>query len=51
MSALAAEGGTHAGDPGRARDQALLGVVTLEILGLVLHPFKRTLELMRMILG
>jgi clan AA aspartic protease len=36
------------GEPG---DQALLGVVTLEILGLVLHPFKRTLEPMRMILA
>jgi hypothetical protein len=32
------------GEPG---DEALLGVVTLEILGLVLHPFKRTLEPMR----
>lgn len=36
------------GDPG---DEALLGVVTLEILGLVLHPFKRTLEPMRMMLS
>jgi clan AA aspartic protease len=36
------------GEPG---DQALLGVVTLEILGLVLHPFKRTLEPMRMLLA
>src|SRR5512142_2706420 len=36
------------GEPG---DQALLGVVTLEILGLVLHPFKRTLEPMRMMLA
>ena len=34
-----------------AGDQALLGVVTLEILGLVLHPFKRTLEPMRMLLA
>ena len=32
------------GEPG---DEALLGVVTLEILGLVLDPFKRTLQQMR----
>lgn len=32
------------GEPG---DEALLGVVTLEILGLVLHPFTRTLQPMR----
>ena len=31
-------------------DEALLGVVTLEVLGLVLDPFKRTLEPMRMLL-
>jgi len=36
------------GEPG---DEALLGVVTLEILGLVLHPFRRTLEPMRMLLA
>lgn len=36
------------GEPG---DEALLGVVTLEVLGLVLHPFKRTLEPMRMLLA
>jgi len=36
------------GEPG---DESLLGVVTLEILGLVLHPFKRTLEPMRMLLA
>ena len=36
------------GEPG---DEPLLGVVTLEILGLVLNPFKRTLEPMRMLLG
>ncbi len=36
------------GDPG---DEPLLGVVTLEILGLVLDPFKRTLEPMRMLLA
>ncbi len=31
-------------------DEALLGVVTLEILGLVLNPFNRTLQPMRMLL-
>lgn len=36
------------GEPG---DEALLGVVTLEILGLVLDPFKRTLQPMRMLLA
>ncbi len=36
------------GDPG---DEALLGVVTLEILGLVLNPFTRTLQPMRMMLA
>jgi clan AA aspartic protease len=36
------------GEPG---DQPLLGAVTLEILGLILHPFKRTLEPMRMLLA
>lgn len=35
------------GEPG---DEALLGVVTLEILGLVLNPFSRTLHPMRMLL-
>lgn len=35
------------GEPG---DQALLGVVTLEILGLVLNPFTRELQPMRMLL-
>ena len=33
------------GEPG---DEALLGVVTLEILGLVFNPFNRTLQQMRM---
>jgi hypothetical protein len=46
------EGDAHTpvilGEPG---DEALLGVVTLEILGLILHPFKRTLEPMRMLLA
>ena len=35
------------GEPG---DDALLGVVTLEILGLVLNPFTRTLQPMRTML-
>jgi predicted aspartyl protease len=45
------QGGGHTpviiGEPG---DEALLGVVTLEILGLVLNPFSRTLQPMRMLL-
>jgi hypothetical protein len=36
------------GDPG---DEALLGVITLEELGLVLNPFTRTLQPMRMLLA
>jgi clan AA aspartic protease len=36
------------GEPG---DEALLGVVTLEILGLMLNPFDRTLHPMRMMLA
>ncbi len=36
------------GEPG---DEALLGVVTLKILGLVLNPFSRTLQPMRMLLA
>ena len=35
---------------GEEDDEALLGVVTLEILGLVLNPFDRTLHPMRMLL-
>lgn len=35
---------------GEEGDEALLGVVTLEILGLVLNPFSRTLQPMRMLL-
>jgi clan AA aspartic protease len=35
---------------GEEDDQALLGVVTLEILGLVFNPFDRTLNPMRMLL-
>lgn len=36
------------GEPG---DEPLLGIVTLEILGLVLNPFSRTLQPMRMLLA
>ena len=35
------------GEPG---DEALLGVITLEILGLVLNPFNRTLQPLRAML-
>jgi predicted aspartyl protease len=35
---------------GEEEDEALLGVVTLEILGLVFHPFRRTLQPMKMLL-
>ena len=35
---------------GAAGDHALLGIVTLKILGLVFNPFKRTLQPMRMLL-
>lgn len=35
------------GEPG---DEALLGIFTLEILGLVLNPFRRELQPMRMLL-
>jgi len=35
---------------GEEGDEALLGVVTLKILGLVLNPFNRTLQPMRMLL-
>ncbi|PIZ26181.1 MAG: aspartyl protease, partial [Chloroflexi bacterium CG_4_10_14_0_8_um_filter_57_5] len=36
------------GEPG---DEPLLGVVTLEILGLTLNPFTRQLQPMRMLLA
>jgi len=46
------QGDTHTpvilGEPG---DEALLGVVTFEELGLVFHPFSRTLQPMRMMLA
>lgn len=34
---------------GGSKDRALLGIVTLEILGLVFDPFKRELKQMRML--
>nr|VFJ44755.1 MAG: Predicted aspartyl protease [Candidatus Kentron sp. DK]VFJ44921.1 MAG: Predicted aspartyl protease [Candidatus Kentron sp. DK] len=34
---------------GEGNDEPLLGVVTLEMLGLVLNPFNRTLQSMRLI--
>jgi predicted aspartyl protease len=36
---------------GEEGDEALLGIVTLKILGLVLNPFTRTLQPMRMMLA
>jgi clan AA aspartic protease len=36
---------------GERKDEALLGTVTLETLGLVLNPFERTLTPMRMMLA
>ncbi|MCP4655196.1 MAG: aspartyl protease [bacterium] len=36
---------------GEEGDESLLGSVTLEILGLVLNPFNRTLQPMRMLLA
>ena len=36
---------------GEPNDEGLLGVVTLDILGLVFNPFRRTLEPMRMLLA
>lgn len=36
---------------GEEGDEALLGAVTLEILGLVFNPFQRTLQPMRMMLA
>lgn len=36
---------------GESDDEALLGVVTLEIFGLILNPFNRTLQPMRMMLA
>jgi predicted aspartyl protease len=36
---------------GEAGDEALLGVVTLEVLGFVLNPFNRTLQPARLLLA
>lgn len=36
---------------GELQDEGLLGAITLEILGLVLNPFNRTLQPMRMMLA
>ena len=36
---------------GEAGDEALLGVVTLENLGLILHPFSRTIHPARLLLA
>ena len=36
---------------GETGDEPLLGVITLEILGLVLNPFNRTLQRMRLLLA
>jgi len=36
---------------GEAGDEPLVGIVTLEILGLVLNPFKRRLQPMRLMLA
>jgi predicted aspartyl protease len=47
-------GGITASSPvvlGERRDEALLGTMTLETLGLVLNPFERTLRPMRMMLA
>ena len=43
-------GGTSPVVLGQPGDEALLGVVTLENLGLVFHPFSRTLHPMRMLM-
>ena len=52
MPPHAAQGAAHSpvilGEP---EDEPLLGVVTLEILGLVFNPFTRTLHPMRMLLA
>ena len=46
--------GRHATSPvvlGETEDEALLGAVTLETLGLMLNPLSRTLQPMRMVLA
>ncbi len=44
-------GDPHSRNPGEPGDEALWGVVTLEELGLVLNPFNRTLQPMRLMLA
>jgi clan AA aspartic protease len=49
--AVVGEDGTSPVILGEPDDEALLGVVTLEVMGLVLNPFKRTLQPMRAMLA
>jgi len=49
--ALAGEDGHTPVILGQPGDEPLLGVITLENLGLVLDPFKRTLQAMKLRLG
>lgn len=49
--AVAGEDGTSPVILGEPGDEALLGAVTLEVMGLVLNPFKRTLQPMRAMLA
>jgi clan AA aspartic protease len=49
--ALAGEEGHSPVILGQPGDEPLLGVITLENLGLVLDPFKRTLQAMKLRLG
>ncbi len=49
--ALAGEDGTSPVILGEPGDEALLGAVTLEVLGLILDPFKRSLQPMRAMLA
>jgi predicted aspartyl protease len=49
--ALAQGDGTSPVILGESGDEALLGMVTLEVMGLVLNPFKRALQPMRAVLA
>ncbi|BCX04537.1 MAG: hypothetical protein KatS3mg053_2475 [Candidatus Roseilinea sp.] len=49
--ALAGQDGTSPVILGEPGDEALLGAVTLEVLGLVLNPFNRSLQPMRAMLA
>jgi clan AA aspartic protease len=49
--AVAGEDGTTPVILGEPGDEALLGSITLEELGLMLNPFKRTLQPMRLMLA